>query len=297
MPVAAVEAIGEGWLGPNRAAMAAFVLGLLLTFLGVRINTRLIRANVSWWFHDIESESGVHVHHMVIGVVLMVTSGILFIGLLPEGLWLQLIALVFGAGVALTLDEFALILRLQDVYWTKEGRLSVDAIFVALCAAGLLLLGVRPAIVTQATTEESVVPAAVFVSAGIIINLSLALICFLKGKLWTGFFALFMPVFGTVGAIRLARPQSPWSRKRYRDRPRRLARAERRERRRNATVDSWRTAFFDLVAGKPHLPSITAGHAEETATPPDGSPASGSSEVAADGRQADPSPEDAPPDD
>ena len=71
----AADAVGVGWMGETRAAMAGFLVGLLATFLFVRINTRLIRAKVSWWFHDIESEGGTHVHHMVIGVVLMVTVG------------------------------------------------------------------------------------------------------------------------------------------------------------------------------------------------------------------------------
>ena len=56
--------------------MAGFLVGLLAAFLFVRLDTRLIRAKVSWWFHDIESEGGTHVHHMVIGVVLMVSVGI-----------------------------------------------------------------------------------------------------------------------------------------------------------------------------------------------------------------------------
>ena len=85
-----------------------------------------------------------HVHHMVIGVVLMVVTGLVLIAFSPDGLWLQLCALVFGAGVALTLDEFALILRLQDVYWTAEGRLSVDAVIVAVCAGLLFVLGLQP---------------------------------------------------------------------------------------------------------------------------------------------------------
>jgi hypothetical protein len=70
----AADAVGQAWLGEARAAMAGFLVGLLATFLFVRINTRLIRAKVSWWFHDIESEGGTHVHHMVIGVVLMATE-------------------------------------------------------------------------------------------------------------------------------------------------------------------------------------------------------------------------------
>jgi hypothetical protein len=132
--ILAVHALGEGLLGLGRAAVAAFSVGLLVTFLFVRMNTRLIRAKVSWWFHNIEPEGGPHVHHTVIGVVLVVVAGVSLIALLPQGLWLQLAALVFGAGVALTLDEFALILRLQDVYWMNEGRLSVDAVLVVVCA-------------------------------------------------------------------------------------------------------------------------------------------------------------------
>ena len=86
----AAQAVGEGLLGPARASVAAFTLGLLVTFLAVRINTRLIRAKVTWWFHDIESEGGLHVHHMVIGVVLMVVTGLVLIAASPEGLSLQL---------------------------------------------------------------------------------------------------------------------------------------------------------------------------------------------------------------
>ena len=259
----ALDALGESLLGPSRAALAAFVLGLLLTFLAVRINTRLIRAKVRWWFHDIESEGGLHVHHMVIGVVLMIVAGVGLIAFLPQGLLLQAMALGFGVGVALTLDEFALILRLQDVYWTAEGRLSVDAVVVALCASLLLLLGARPLAELSSLSRESIA-ADVVVVVGVLVNLGFALICLFKGKLWTGFFALFIPVVGTVGAIRLARPHSPWAHYRYADKPRKLARAQRREERLNATVFAWRTAFFDLFAGKPHLPSMPGAAAKES---------------------------------
>jgi lysyl-tRNA synthetase class 2 len=237
----AVQAIGESWLGAQRAAIAAFTIALLLTFLGVRLNTRLIRAHVSWWFHDIESEGGVHVHHVVIGVVLMVVAGLALIATAPAGLWLQLYAIVFGAGVALTLDEFALILRLQDVYWTKEGRLSVDAMIVAVCAGLLLLIGFRPVVGNAATG---------------------AVICLFKGKLWTGFCGVFIPFIALVGSIRIARPRSPWARKYYATRPKKMAKSRRREVRSNATWRAWKTAFLDLIAGKPHLPSVASAHAD-----------------------------------
>ena len=270
--IAGVEAVGEGALGPGKAALAAFIIGLLVTFLFVRINTRLIRARVSWWFHDIESGGGLHVHHMVIGVVLMVVAGLGLIAWLPQGLELQLLALAFGAGVALTLDEFALILRLQDVYWTSEGRLSVDAVIVALCAGLLLLIGVSP-LGNARAAGESGFTAGVVIAVVVVEDLVFAVICLLKGKLWTGFFGLFIPVVGLVGAVRLARPRSPWARRRYESDPKKLARALHREERLNRTIRAWREAFFDLIAGKPHLPVAGAPAAEAAPRPAPEEPA------------------------
>jgi lysyl-tRNA synthetase class 2 len=193
----------------------------------------------------------------------------------PEGLWLQLIAFAFGAGVGLTLDEFALILRLQDVYWTTEGRMSVDAVVVAVCVGLLLVIGYAPfgnAFAVEATSASADVTIGLFIA----LDVALAVVCLLKGKLWTGLFAVFIPLFGLFGAIRVARPRSPWAHRRYGNKPKKLAKAQRREDRINATWRSWRTAFFDLLAGKPHLPSITAtpGQAadEPQATAEDESP-------------------------
>ncbi|MCX6371768.1 MAG: hypothetical protein NTX16_01585 [Actinobacteria bacterium] len=262
----AAQAVGEGFLGPTRASVAAFTLGLLVTFLAVRINTRLIRAKVTWWFHDIESEGGLHVHHMVIGVVLMVVTGLVLIATSPEGLWLQLCAMVFGAGVALTLDEFALILRLQDVYWTAEGRLSVDAVIVAVSAGLLIVLGFHPAGTSSAGLAGSA--AAAVVVSTIAVNLCFAVVCLMKGKYWTGFFGIFVPILGIIGAIRVARPTSPWAHRRYGKKPKRLAKAQRREAHVNATWRAWREAFFDLIAGKPHMPSAAVAQPAEPSQQP-----------------------------
>ena len=276
----AIQAVGEGLLGPARASVAAFTLGLLLTFLGVRINTRLIRAKVKWWFHDIESGGGLHVHHMVIGVVLMVVTGLVLIATSPEGLWLQLCALVFGAGVALTLDEFALILRLQDVYWTAEGRLSVDAVIVAVCAGLLIILGFNP-FKSASASGASGIAAAEIGAAFVLVNLCFAVVCLMKGKFWTGFFGVFVPIVGILGAIRVARPNSPWAHRRYEKRPRRLAKAKHREDHVNATWRAWREAFFDLIAGKPHLPSVTAGaQPSQPADPAEAAPEAAKAEEA-----------------
>jgi lysyl-tRNA synthetase class 2 len=269
----ATDAVGAGWLDGSRAAMAGFLVGLLATFLFVRVNTRLIRAQVSWWFHDIESEGGTHVHHMVIGVVLMVTVGVLLIALAPAGLAAQILALLFGAGVALTLDEFALILNLQDVYWRKEGRMSVDAVIIVVAAASLFVLGVNPfAELEQPGSGGDLFR--VVVAAYIVVVIIPVLLCLLKGKVWTGVIGLFVSIVAIVGAIRLARPNSPWARRRYRTRPKKLVKAERREARLRAHTLAWRDAFFDLIAGKPHLPSLPpAGAQPVPADPPAGSPA------------------------
>lgn len=255
MLLVAADAIGAGWMGETRAAMAGFLIGLLATFLFVRINTRLIRAQVSWWFHDIESEGGTHVHHMVIGVILMVTVGIMLIALAPQELLAQVLALLFGVGVALTLDEFALILNLQDVYWRKEGRLSVDAVIIVVCVAALFVLGLNPLGDLEQPGQSGDV-FRVALAVWFVVNIVPVVLCLLKGKIWTGVIGLFVPLVAIVGAIRLARLKSPWARRRYAKKPKKLARTQRREARLDARWIAWRDAFFDLIAGKPHLPSL-----------------------------------------
>jgi hypothetical protein len=205
---------------------------------------------------------------MVIGVILMVVSGIALIALTPGHIWLQLCALLFGAGVALTLDEFALILRLQDVYWRAEGRLSVDAVIVAVCAGFLFILGFRPGGLNAGMSTSGGVAVGVTVAVTVVINMCFAVVCLFKGKLWTGFFGVFIPIIGIIGATRLARPSSPWARKRYADKPKKLAKAQYREDKTNRTWRAWREAFFDLIAGKPHLPSLPAGDAPGHAVTP-----------------------------
>ncbi len=136
--------------------------------------------------------------------------------------WRAAPAAVFGLGSALVLDEFALILHLRDVYWAKAGRLSVDAVFVATGLTVLLLLGISPTIGPSLTKSglhaSSGEASAVLAGSGLVIFL-LTVVTLLKGKIWTGLFGLFVPPLLVPGAIRLARPGSPWARWRYRGRP------------------------------------------------------------------------------
>ena len=87
------------------------------------------------------SAGGTHVHHLVWGIALLIAVG--YVWLLEVGVgssWIaSLTAVLFGVGAALTLDEFALWLNLQDVYWERQGRVSVD---VVLIFGGLLSVGI-----------------------------------------------------------------------------------------------------------------------------------------------------------
>ena len=114
-------------------------LGFLLTFAIVRGITHLIRAGIGP-FHNVSS-GGLHIHHLVWGILLLLVVG--YAWLIEAGttssLLSSLTALAFGVGAALTLDEFALWLNLQDVYWTGPGRASIDAvvIFASLLSVGI----------------------------------------------------------------------------------------------------------------------------------------------------------------
>jgi hypothetical protein len=88
----------------------------------------------------------IHVHHLVWGVLLLLAVGYLWLAQVGLGIGESsrrgstLTALLYGVAAALTLDEFALWLNLEDVYWTRKGRQSIDA---AMLFGSLLLIGVH----------------------------------------------------------------------------------------------------------------------------------------------------------
>ena len=114
-------------------------VAFLLTFATVRGITYLIRTG-NGPFHNVTAGT-LHIHHLVWGILLLIAVG--YVWLLEVGVgssWVAgLTALAFGVGAALTLDEFALWLNLKDVYWERQGRVSVDAvlIFAALLSVGI----------------------------------------------------------------------------------------------------------------------------------------------------------------
>jgi hypothetical protein len=241
MPVADVvlRLEGESFLG-EEAARAGLILlsGMLVSFLFIRTSARLMRSpKVPWWPGSVTTEGGLHVHHLVFGIVLLLVAGFA-LALQPDSPWLEIFAAGFGIGAGLTLDEFALWLHLEDVYWSEAGRRSVDAVVIAAIVGGLVLMGFLPF-----ATDEGV-PVIV---ASVLVTLGLAAITVLKGKLFLGVATMLVPFVGIVGAIRLAKPDSPWARRRYGEGGRKLERAQARFERHRRRY----RAFQDWVAGAP----------------------------------------------
>jgi len=234
----------------GRLPLFCFFVAFVCGFLGVRMSVRLIRARVRWWPGNLTTGS-VHVHHMVFGVVLMAAGGIAGLAAPTHALnWRSAAAAAFGLGMALVFDEFALILHLRDVYWTEQGRASVDAVFLAVAVLGLILTGVAPFGVNDVVPADESVSPWQYVWA-VTFNGALVLLTLLKGKIWTGLLAIFVPLLGLVGAIRLARPTSPWARWRYRPDSRKLTRARRRDDQQRRRWVRWRNRVQDAVAGRP----------------------------------------------
>lgn len=237
----------------GRLPLFCFFVAFVVGFVCIRLSVRLIRAQVRWWPGDLRA-GAVHVHHMVFGVVLMGMGGVAGLAVPPYSLgWRSGPAAVFGLGTALVLDEFALILHLRDVYWANEGRLSVDAVFVAAGVTALLLIGVSP-VGVQGVADYHHIPGSTGAVVTLIVTVAvlfvLAGITLLKGKIWTGLLGLFVPPVLIPGAIRLGRPGSPWARWRYRERPGKLARAGRREERLRLPVIRAKIGVQDLLAGR-----------------------------------------------
>lgn len=118
-------------------------VGFFGGFVAVRALTHAIRAGKGP-FGNIEP-GGKHIHHMTFGICGLLATGYLW--MLEIGTERtqrrasRLTSALYGVGAALTLDEFALWLNLEDVYWAKEGRESIDAVVVFGTLLSLSWLG------------------------------------------------------------------------------------------------------------------------------------------------------------
>ncbi len=128
---------------PDRPQRRLFVasVSFFLTFAGVRAVVFAVLHQIPP-FHFIEHD-GRHIHHLVFGIIILLAVGYGWLADFGTGeddtslLLSRLMSILYGVGAALTLDEFALWLNLKDVYWSPEGRSSVDAVilFGALLSA------------------------------------------------------------------------------------------------------------------------------------------------------------------
>lgn len=129
---------------PDKPRRRLFVASasFFLTFAGVRAVVFAVLHHIPP-FHFIEA-GGRHIHHLVFGIIILLLVGYGWLADIGTGednsslLLSRLMSILYGVGAALTLDEFALWLNLRDVYWSEEGRTSIDAVilFGALLAAG-----------------------------------------------------------------------------------------------------------------------------------------------------------------
>lgn len=185
------------------------LLAFLLSFLFIRTSARMIRAQVPWWPGNVETGSGLHLHHLVWGISLMLISGFSAFALkTPAAPWYQIAAVLFGVGAGLAFDEFALWIHLQDVYWGRQGRASLDAVVLVTAFMALVVLGTKP---FGLSGRESFDIGAVAVAQALV----LSIITFMKGRIGLGCLSIFVPFLGLWGTIRLGTPGSPWARRFY----------------------------------------------------------------------------------
>lgn len=239
-----VDLYDQHILEPGKAPLFWMVFAFIVTFGFIRLSVHMIRRQVRWWPGNIES-GGLHIHHLVFGIFMMLAAGILEFGIDPNGRWTVVFAALFGSGAALAMDEFALWLHLEDVYWGAEGRQSIDAVILVALFMVLLFMGISPLGVND--LEQSSRLGLALGAAVTALNIVLVAVTILKGKIATGIIGVFLLAFSLVGAIRLAKPNSPWAHRRYASRPSRRARSERRfvrERARGTRLQNW---FIDKV--------------------------------------------------
>ena len=245
----------DGLVSTGKLPLTLAFIGFLLTFVITRIITRMIRAGRGPFRDNVSG--GVHIHHAVPGIVLTIAGAFTSVGVDGQSPGAEISAVMIGVGASLVLDEFAMILRLQDVYWSTQGQLSVQVVMMTGAVLGLFLLGLNP------LTEDSGFGAGhlvLLVMAAI--HIVALLMCVEKGKYSTAAVAAFIPPLAWFAAVRIGRPESRWARDHYG--PEKTERARRRAERFDRRFGHWGLGIEDLVAGKPTVPSGTTGSSGTT---------------------------------
>lgn len=240
--------MGQWWrdniMDDGRLPMLILFLSFVITFLVTRIITRMIRAGVGPFRNNVRD--GVHIHHSVPGIILLIVGAFSAVG--SEHLvWRCVSAALIGMGTSLVLDEFALILHLEDVYWTDEGRSSVEMVSLAAACLGFALVGMAPFGDNELDGAEGTVRMSGLVF--LVLMFASVLICVLKGKYRMALVGCFVPLIGWIGAVRMARPSSLWARRYYSEK--RLAHAERRAQDYDDRLYPPLRKLSDIIAGSP----------------------------------------------
>ena len=128
---------------PGKLPMLLCLGAFVVTFILTRVITRMIRAGIGPFKNNV-SASGLHIHHAVPGILLLILGALMAIRG-PDSPWFEIAGVIIGIGTSLILDEFALILHLEDVYWTDEGRVSVELAGLTAACIGFAMLGLQPA--------------------------------------------------------------------------------------------------------------------------------------------------------
>src|SRR5437660_11641794 len=115
-------------LGLSRRIALRVLIAFLVTFALLRIITAIIHYELMPHgpFRNLVTASGLHIHHLFWGILLLMSTGFIALATRAEK-WHLRVAIIFGVALGLTLDEFALWLRLADVYWSPEGIESIKA--------------------------------------------------------------------------------------------------------------------------------------------------------------------------
>jgi hypothetical protein len=228
-----------------RTSVLILFAAFLISFLFIRTSARLMRSpKVPWWPGSVQTEGGLHIHHLVFGIVLMLIGGTLGFSLdESQSPWIEIAAAAFGIGAGLTFDEFALWVHLEDVYWSEEGRQSVDAAVIAIAFVGLVLTGAFSA--KFDTDSPGLLAAGIVV---LLIDIAFTLVSFAKFRLLHGMAGLLIPPLAWWASFRLAKPNSPWAKRYYGERnPEKQARAEGRYGHRR--IDRFKERFREAIGG------------------------------------------------
>ncbi|HEX3172964.1 MAG TPA: hypothetical protein VHQ43_01935 [Solirubrobacterales bacterium] len=234
-------------LAEEKQGLFLVLVGFVLSFAFIRMSTRLMRSpRVPWWPGSVVSDGGVHLHHLVFGIVTMMIAGTIGLAALGDSPVTEICAFLFGIGAGLTIDEFALWVYLDDVYWAEEGRVSIDATVIAAAGMGLILIGFTPFSFETGSVDQTIGSI-----LGALVVFGTTAICFAKQRLLHGTIGFFVLPVAIYGAIRLGKPGSPWARRRYGERrPAKQVRSEARFPPGRRT-ERFKNAFRDIVGGKP----------------------------------------------